>query len=146
MLYRRFGNTGVMISALGFGAMRLPQKRVNDKMIYDEDESIKIIHRAIELGVNYIDTAPYYCDSQSEIIVGKAIKGIRDKVYISTKNPIEDDSGDNFLKRLESSLKKLDIDKIDFYHMWGINYETFKEKLSKKEDRFLQQKGQKKKD
>lgn len=126
MLYRKFGNTGVMISALGFGAMRLPQKEINGKMVFDEDESIKIIHRAVELGVNYIDTAPYYCDSQSEIIVGKALKGIKNKVYISTKNPIEDDSGDNFLKRLENSLKKLDVDKIDFYHMWGINYEAFR--------------------
>ncbi|ADQ41912.1 aldo/keto reductase [Caldicellulosiruptor acetigenus I77R1B] len=132
MLYRKFGNTGVMISALGFGAMRLPQKEINGKMVFDEDESIKIIHRAVELGVNYIDTAPYYCDSQSEIIVGKALKGIKNKVYISTKNPIEDDSGDNFLKRLENSLKKLDVDKIDFYHMWGINYEAFREKIIKK--------------
>ncbi|WAM33841.1 aldo/keto reductase [Caldicellulosiruptor morganii] len=132
MLYRKFGNTGVLISALGFGAMRLPQKEINGKLVYDEDESIRIIHRAFELGVNYIDTAPYYCDSQSEVIVGKALKGFRDRVYVSTKNPIEDDSGDNFLKRLENSLKKLDIDRIDFYHMWGINYETFKERIIKK--------------
>ncbi|MEZ0537683.1 aldo/keto reductase [Caldicellulosiruptoraceae bacterium PP1] len=133
MLYRNFGNTGVEISALGFGAMRLPQKEVNGKFVFDEEESIRIIHRAFELGVNYIDTAPYYCDGQSEIIVGKALKGYRDKVYLSTKNPIEDDSGEHFLERLERSLKKLDTDYIDFYHMWGINYQTLTNSILKKD-------------
>ncbi len=129
MQYREFGKTGIKISALGFGAMRLPQKQVNGKDVFDVEESIKIIHRAFELGVNYIDTAPYYCDGESEVIVGKALKGWRDKVYLSTKNPIEDDSGVNYRGRLESSLKKLDVDYIDFYHMWGINWQTYEEKI-----------------
>lgn len=129
MEYRGFGKTGIKISALGFGAMRLPYKDSGDKRVLDYDESIRIIHRAFELGVNYIDTAPGYCEGESEIAVGRALKGWRDKVYVSTKNPIKDDSGDNFRKRLEESLKKLDVDYIDFYHMWGINLQTYEEKI-----------------
>ncbi len=120
MQYRDFGNTGVRVSALGFGAMRLPR---------DENEAIKVIRRALDLGVNYVDTAPYYMDSTSEITVGKAIKGYRDRLYLSTKNPIEDASGENWRKRLENSLRKLDVDYIDFYHMWGINWKLYQEKI-----------------
>ena len=125
MQYRKFGNTGIEISALGFGAMRLPTKKVDGKDVFDHEEGVKIIHRALDLGVNYVDTAPYYCDKESEIIVGKALKGRRDKVYLSTKNPIENVSGDDYLKRLETSLTKLDTDYIDFYHFWGISWEKF---------------------
>ncbi len=127
MQYRKFGNTGFDISLLGFGAMRLP--RTADGEGFDHEEGVKVIRRALELGVNYVDTAPYYCNKESEIIVGKAIKGWRDKIYLSTKNPIEDDSGDNWRKRLETSLEKLDVDYIDIYHMWGINWETYTEKI-----------------
>jgi uncharacterized protein len=133
MQYRDFGKTGLKISTLGFGAMRLPFKVVEGKNVYDEDESIKIMHRAFELGVNYIDSAPYYCDGESEILVGKALKGWRDKVYVSTKNPIEDASGDHFRERLEKSLKKLDTDYIDFYHMWGISWEAYENTIAVKD-------------
>lgn len=132
MLYREFGKTGVKVSALGFGAMRLPMVEINGKKVVDDDKTIPMIHRAFELGVNYIDTAPYYCDSLSEITVGKALKGYRDKVYLSTKNPIEDASGDHFRERLEKSLKKLDMDYIDFYHMWGINLDAYKKNIDVK--------------
>jgi predicted aldo/keto reductase-like oxidoreductase len=133
MNYRDFGNTGVKISSLGFGAMRLPQKNIDGKNVFDVEESIRVIRRSFELGVNYIDTAPYYCDGESEIIVGKALKGWRDKVYLSTKNPIDDASGDHFLERLEKSLKKLDVEYIDFYHMWGIDLNCFNEKINVKD-------------
>ena len=132
MIYRKFGNTGAEISVLGFGAMRLPTKSVDGNTVFDEEESIRIIHRAFELGVNYIDTAPYYCDKVSEVIVGKALKGWRDKVYLSTKNPIESASGDDWRKRLELSLTKLDTDHIDFYHMWGISWDTYVKEIDVK--------------
>ncbi|AEE95950.1 aldo/keto reductase [Mahella australiensis] len=125
MQYRDFGNTGIKVSLLGFGAMRLPMINANGNDVVDEDKAIPLIHRAFELGVNYIDTAPGYCNKTSEIAVGKALKGWRDKVYLSTKNPIEDASGDNWRRRLEDSLKNLDVDYIDFYHMWGINWQTY---------------------
>ncbi|MDA3852061.1 MAG: aldo/keto reductase [Spirochaetaceae bacterium] len=133
MQYREFGKTGAKISTLGFGAMRLPSNEVNGKTVYDYDESIKMIHRAYELGVNYFDTAPYYCDGESESIMGKAIKGFRDKIYLSTKNPIEDASGVNWRKRLEKSLKNLDTDYIDFYHMWGISWDDYIQKIDVKD-------------
>jgi len=132
MQYRKFGNTGVEISALGFGAMRLPQKKVGDKEVFDHEAGEQLIRKAIDMGVNYIDTAPYYCDKESEIIVGKAIKDRRNDIYLSTKNPIESDSGDDFTKRLETSLGKLKTDYIDFYHFWGISWKTYQEKINVK--------------
>jgi uncharacterized protein len=130
MQYREFGKTGAKISTLGFGAMRLPSRIVDDKEVFDAEESARIIHRAYELGVNYFDTAPYYCNSESEQIVGKAIKGFRDKIYLSTKNHVKDASGESFRERLENSLSKLDVDYIDFYHMWGIDLQEYEEKIN----------------
>lgn len=129
MQYTEFGRTGIQVSRLGFGCMRFPSREVDGKKVFDEEESIRMMHRAMELGVNYFDTAPGYCEKQSEIIVGKALKGRRDKVYLSTKYPSEEASGDELERKLETSLKKLDTDYIDFYHMWGISLKTFVERL-----------------
>jgi predicted aldo/keto reductase-like oxidoreductase len=125
MQYVEFGKTGVKVSRLGMGCMRLPSYEKDGKTIFDEEKSAAIIRRAYELGVNYFDTAPYYCDGLSEVITGKAIKSFRDKIYLSTKNPIENASGDDYEKRLETSLKKLDTSYLDFYHFWGISLDTF---------------------
>lgn len=129
MQYTEFGRTGIRVSRLGFGCMRFPSREIDGKKVFDEEESIRMMHRAMELGVNYFDTAPGYCEKQSEIIVGKALKGRRDKVYLSTKYPSEEASGDDLERKLETSLKKLDTDYIDFYHMWGISLKTFVERL-----------------
>ena len=127
MIYNEFGKTGIKMSALGFGAMRFPMiDQPDGTQIINDELSIPLIHRAFELGVNYIDTAPYYCEKLSEVTVGKALKGWRDKVYLSTKNPIENDSADDWMTRLETSLKNLDTDYIDFYHFWGIKLENFR--------------------
>ena len=126
MVYSKFGNTGAEVSKLGFGAMRLPMREEDGKKFVNEELAIPLIRRAFDLGVNYVDSAPYYCESQSEIAVGKALKGYRDKVYLSTKNSIKDPSGDSWMQRLEESLKKLDTDYIDFYHFWGIGLESFR--------------------
>ena len=123
MQYRPFGNTGVNISALGFGAMRLPMTPDGEHV--DEEKAIPVIQRAYELGVTYFDTAPYYCKHESEIVLGKAIKPWRDKIQLSTKNPIDDADGAGYRERLETSLRKLGVEHIDFYHMWGINWETY---------------------
>jgi uncharacterized protein len=125
MIYKPFGKTGVNVSALGFGAMRLPMKEYLGKKIIDEHLAIPLMRRAFDMGVNFVDTAPLYCETLSEIVVGKALKGYRDKVYLSTKNPIEDADGDHWMERLEKSLKKLDTDYIDFYHFWGISLKSF---------------------
>ena len=103
MQYLDFGKTGAKVSRLGMGCMRLPSYEKDGKTVFDEEKGIALIQRAIELGVNYFDTALYYCDKQSEIILGKALKGgRREKVFVSTKNPIESDSGDDYEKRLET--------------------------------------------
>lgn len=125
MEYRDFGKTGIKISRLGFGAMRLPMVEVNGRMVVDEEQAIAMIHRAFNLGVNYIDTAFFYNDGLSEYTVGKALKGWRDKVYLSTKYPFED----GFRATLEKQLKKLDVDYIDFYHFHGIGQWFYENKL-----------------
>ena len=129
MQYVPFGKTGLKVSRLGFGCMRFPSTQVDGKTVFNEEESIRMLHRALELGVNYFDTAPGYCDTISEVIVGKAFKGMRDKVLLSTKNPIENASGDDFEKRLEKSLRQLDTDYIDFYHFWGIDLKSYEEQI-----------------
>lgn len=121
MQYTTFGNSGINVSRLGFGSMRLPMTTVGDKTVVDDDLAIPMIQRAFELGVNYIDSAVFYCEGLSEITVGKALKGWRDKVYISTKYPFQE----GFRETLEKQLKKLDVDYIDFYHFHGIGNSFF---------------------
>ncbi len=118
MQYTPFGDTGIELSRLGFGAMRLPMRDVDGESLVNDDLAIPMMRRAFELGVNYIDTALFYCNGQSEIAVGKALKGWRDKVYLSSKYPIGDNGG--YRKTLEQQLTKLDTDHIDFYHFHGI--------------------------
>jgi len=127
MRYSEFGNTGIKVSKLGFGAMRLPTRKDGDMTVVDDDLAIPLMHRAFDMGVNYIDTALYYINKTSEVSVGKALKGYRDKVYVATKNPVENTSADDWRKRLELSLTKLDVDYIDFYHMWGMSLDSYRE-------------------
>lgn len=61
MKYRKFGNTGVMVSALGFGCMRLPMIETDNGKVVNEELSVKIIRQAIDQGVNYFDSAYGYC-------------------------------------------------------------------------------------
>ncbi|MDR1664675.1 MAG: aldo/keto reductase [Clostridiales bacterium] len=127
MVYSDFGGTGAKVSKLGFGAMRLPMKEINGKSVVDEDLAVPLMRRAFDLGVNYVDTAPGYCEKLSEAAVGKALKGYRHKVYLSTKNAIDGDKdGGRWTERLEHSLKQLDTDYIDFYHFWGIGLNGFR--------------------
>lgn len=131
MKYRNFGRDGAQISPLGFGCMRLPEYEKDGKWYIDDDKAILMLLSAYEKGVNYFDTAPFYCNSNSEITVGKALHDIRDKVMISTKCPLGDEikeAGD-YRRWLEKSLKKLDTDYIDYYHFWGTNRNSFDNKI-----------------
>jgi len=122
MKYRKFGNTGEQVSTLGFGCMRLPETEINGKWYIDEDKALPLLFKAYEKGINYFDSAPYYCHENSEYIMGKALKSVRDKVMMTTKLPLEVvQSPSDFRKTLESSLSKIGTDYIDFYHLWGIN-------------------------
>ncbi len=109
MEYREYGKTGKKVSVLSFGAMRLPQ---------DDDEAVRIMQRGLDLGINLIDTALVYGNGRSERLVGQAIKGRRDQVYISTKNPLRDTTAKGWRERLEQSLANLDVDYIDFYVLY----------------------------
>ena len=131
MQYRPFGKTGINISTLGFGCMRLPEIQQEDgTWIVDQEKTDAMLRHAYDLGVNYFDTALFYCHENSEIAVGKALKPIRDKVYISTKCPLERvNKPEDFRKTLEESLRKLDTPYVDFYHFWGINQKSFDEKI-----------------
>ncbi|MCL2718256.1 MAG: aldo/keto reductase [Lachnospiraceae bacterium] len=125
MQYRKLGNTGLDISILGFGAMRLPEIQKGDDFYIDEDKAFPLMQRAQELGINFFDSAPYYCHKNSEAAMGRALKAVRDKVYLSTKLPYEEYKQKGDLRRaLERSLTRMETDYIDFYHFWGINKGT----------------------
>lgn len=131
MEYREYAK-GTKVSALGFGCMRLPEYEKDGEWHIDEEKAVPLLRKAAELGVNYFDTAPGYCHTNSEITVGRALKPIRDKVYISSKISMDDIScKDDYFRMLEKSLRKLDTPYIDFYHFWGINKGVFDNKILK---------------
>src|SRR5215475_11090938 len=80
MRYRSLGRTGMQVSPLCLGAMMFGAWGEPD-----HDTSIQVIHRALDAGINFIDTADVYSQGESEIIVGKALKGRRDDVILATK-------------------------------------------------------------
>lgn len=122
MQYRKFGSLDWQVSALGFGAMRLPVLD-DDSGKIDEPLAGEMIRRAIDAGVNYVDTAWGYHREQSERFVGKVLKdGYRHKVKIATKMPswlIETKT--DFDRYFEEQLKRLDVDHIDMYLLHALN-------------------------
>lgn len=119
MKYRKMGSLDWDVSALGFGAMRLPMKNLTD---VDEEEAIKMIRYAIDNGVNYIDTAYPYHNGESEVIVGKALKdGYREKVHLTTKLPMWlIKKSDDFDEYLNQQIERLQT-KPDIYLFHGLN-------------------------
>ncbi|GIE98606.1 aldo/keto reductase [Paractinoplanes rishiriensis] len=118
--YRPFGRTGVQISTLTLGAMNFGA-RANA----DHEDGIRIIHRALDEGVNAIDTADVYSQGESEEIVGKALKGRRDDVFLATKVHGQIGEGRNtrgnsrrwIITEVENSLRRLGTDWIDLYQI-----------------------------
>ena len=126
MNYRDFGKTGEKISALGFGCMRFPEYSEGEQHFVDQDKVDEMITLAYNEGVNYFDTAPGYCNTNSEVALGRAVKGFRDKILISTKCPLGGGTdADGYRAKLERSLSRIDTDYIDFYHFWGIGKDDF---------------------
>ena len=129
MQYRPMGRTGVNVSALGFGLLRLPM--LADGKTVDAEQSVAMIRRAIEGGVNYIDTGRVYLGGQSEAVAGKALKGNwRDRVYVTSKSPwwiME--RPEDFEKFFDESRRAIGTDVIDFYHIHMIMHRGWKEKV-----------------
>jgi aryl-alcohol dehydrogenase-like predicted oxidoreductase len=119
MQYRTLGRTGIKVSPYALGAMVLGASIGNP----DHDDSIRIIHKALDAGINFIDTADAY--GESEVVVGKALKGRRDSVVLATKfgRPVGDDPHHQGASRhwimtaVENSLRRLQTDYIDLYQV-----------------------------
>lgn len=116
MKTRKLGNSDLEVSAMGLGLMGMSPGVYG---VSDDEESIKTIHRALELGVTFLDTADTYGNGHNEELLGKALAGRREKAIVATKFG----SGDNweFLgghpdyvkKAIDESLKRLGLDYID---------------------------------
>jgi aryl-alcohol dehydrogenase-like predicted oxidoreductase len=120
MKYRNLGRTGIKVSSYALGAMMFGA--VGNP---DHDDSIRIIHKALDAGINFIDTADAYSYGESEEIVGKALKGRRGDVVVATKAgmPMGDDPNKRGASRrwiiaeVEDSLRRLQTDYIDLYQV-----------------------------
>jgi predicted aldo/keto reductase-like oxidoreductase len=126
MQYRKMGSLDWQVSALGFGCMRLPSRRIN-RLRADMDESLRIIRHGIDLGINYIDTAWPYHLGDSERILGQALQdGYRERVHLVTKlfMPLVRRTED-FDRFLNTQLERLQTESLDIYLFHSLNAGEF---------------------
>jgi hypothetical protein len=138
MKYRILGKTGLKVSRLGFGAMRLPMTGEGPDSRIDRDLAVPMIVRAIEAGVDYIDTAVGYCNEDSQRVVGEAIHGRRDGLVIATKNPYYGEDEKVWWANLENSLGRLGTDRIDLYKHHALTWKTYVDAVEPRVSKWMQ--------
>lgn len=133
MQMRKLGVQGLVTSALGYGCMGLSDFYATSRP--DEDQAVAIIQKALALGVTMLDTADMYGPFKNEVLVGKAIRGRRDRVVLATKFGIGRDAANPTRRTIsgrpeyvrsccEASLKRLDVDCIDLYYQHRVDPST----------------------
>jgi len=130
MRYVDLGETGYRVSRLGFGSMRLPMMRVGDKEYVDVESAMAVLHRAFELGVNYVDLGFIYCAEESEFVVGQALAQWprREEIVVTTKcTKMRMQQSGDLRRMLEHQLWKMRRSSFDFYLFHGIGWDNWHE-------------------
>jgi predicted aldo/keto reductase-like oxidoreductase len=114
---RKFGKTGEIVSAIGLGGHTFAEART-------EEESIRIVHEAVDAGMTFMDNAWEYHEGRSEILMGKALKGRRDKVFLMSKLCSHGRDKAFSMSQLEESLRRLQTDHLDLWQIHEVVYEN----------------------